>query len=106
MKGIELAERFYLEYGAPMIREKFSEIESALAVGIAGSGSECFGYDDETSRDHDFEAGFCKEGMRPVTFVTKEYPSVWKRGLEPFYPINDEKNNLKTFSKISCLIQF
>ena len=59
MKGIELAERFYLEYGAPMIREKFSEIESVLAVGIAGSGSECFGYDDETSRDHDFEAGFC-----------------------------------------------
>lgn len=41
-----------------------------------------------------FEAGFCKEGMRPVTFVTKEYPAVWKRGLEPFYPINDEKNNL------------
>ena len=59
MKGIELAERFYLEYGAPMIREKFSEIGSVLAVGIAGSGSECFGYDDETSRDHDFEAGFC-----------------------------------------------
>ena len=59
MKGIELAERFYLEYGAPMIHEKFPEIESVLAIGIAGSGSECFGYDDETSRDHDFEAGFC-----------------------------------------------
>jgi hypothetical protein len=42
MKGIELAERFYLEYGAPMIHEKFPEIESALAVGVAGSGSECF----------------------------------------------------------------
>jgi len=59
MKGIELAERFYLEYGAPMIHEKFPEIEEVLAVGIAGSGSECFGYDDETSHDHDFEAGFC-----------------------------------------------
>lgn len=59
MKGIELAERFYFEYGAPMIHEQFPEIESALAIGVAGSGSECFGYDDETSRDHDFEAGFC-----------------------------------------------
>ena len=59
MKGLELAERFYLEYGAPMIHEKFSDIEHLLAVGLAGSGSECFGYDDELSEDHDFEAGFC-----------------------------------------------
>lgn len=59
MKGIELAEKFYIEYGAPMIHEKFPEIESILAVGIAGSGSECFGFDDDISRDHDFEAGFC-----------------------------------------------
>ena len=59
MKGLELAERFYLEYGAPLIHEKFSDIEHLLAVGLAGSGSECFGYDDELSEDHDFEAGFC-----------------------------------------------
>ena len=59
MKGLELSERFYLEYGAPMIHEKFPELEGLIAVGLAGSGSECFGYDDEISRDHDFEAGFC-----------------------------------------------
>ncbi len=59
MKGIELSERFYLEYGAPMIRECFPELEGIVAVGLAGSGSECFGYDDEISKDHDFEAGFC-----------------------------------------------
>lgn len=59
MKGIELSEKFYLEYGAPMIRENFSHIEKYLAVGLAGSGSECMGFDDEISRDHDFEPGFC-----------------------------------------------
>ena len=59
MKGIELCEKFYLEYGAPMLKENFSELEGLIAVGIAGSGSECLGYDDEISRDHDFEAGFC-----------------------------------------------
>lgn len=59
IKGLELCERFYLEYGAPMIRERFGELEGLIAIGLAGSGSECFGYDDEVSRDHDFEAGFC-----------------------------------------------
>ena len=59
MKGLELSERFYLEYGAPMLRECFPELEGIVAVGLVGSGSECFGYDDETSKDHDFEAGFC-----------------------------------------------
>lgn len=59
MKGIELAERFYREVGAPMIREQFPQLEPLVAVGLVGSGSECFGYDDELSQDHDFEPGFC-----------------------------------------------
>jgi hypothetical protein len=59
VKGIELCERFYLEYGAPMLKKSFGELEGLIAVGVAGSGSECLGYDDEISRDHDFEAGFC-----------------------------------------------
>ena len=29
----------------------------------------------------------------PVTVISKEYSSEWKDGAEPFYPINDEKNN-------------
>lgn len=59
MRGIDEARAFYLEYGQRMIREKFPEYESRIAVGLAGHGSECFGYDDELSRDHDFEKGFC-----------------------------------------------
>ena len=59
MKGLELSEKFYYEYGEKMIKENFAEFEKYLAVGLAGSGSECFGYDDEVSQDHDFEPGFC-----------------------------------------------
>ena len=59
MKGLELSRRYYEEYGKPMIREQFPEWEPYLAVGLAGSGSECLGFDDAISEDHDFGPGFC-----------------------------------------------
>lgn len=59
MKGLEIAKKYYEEFGAPMIHEQFPEYEGMIACGLAGSGSECFGFDDDVSRDHDFEPGFC-----------------------------------------------
>ena len=59
MKGIELSEKFYKECGAPMIKNEFPELEGVIAVGLVGAGSECFGFDDDISHDHDFEPGFC-----------------------------------------------
>ena len=59
MNGLELSRTFYEQYGAPMLREQFPEIEGLVAVGLIGSGSECLEFDDEVSRDHDFEPGFC-----------------------------------------------
>lgn len=32
-------------------------------------------------------------GKQPKTVITKEYPDTWTRQKEPYYPINDEKNN-------------
>ncbi len=58
MNGIELSEKYYETYGKPMLEEQFPEILPYLACGICGSGSECFGYDDAVSQDHDYEPGF------------------------------------------------
>ncbi len=30
----------------------------------------------------------------PKTVISKEYSTEWKEGMEPYYPVNDEKNNL------------
>ena len=59
MKGLELAEKYYIAFGESMIREQFPEWEGRIAAGLTGSGSECYGYDDEVSGDQDFEPGFC-----------------------------------------------
>lgn len=57
--GLELCEAFYREFGVPMIQTRFPAYESVIAAGLVGEGSECFGFDDEISRDHDFGPGFC-----------------------------------------------
>ncbi len=33
-------------------------------------------------------------GIQEKTVVTREYPAAWKKGDEPYYPVNDEKNTL------------
>ncbi len=32
-------------------------------------------------------------GTQPVTVISREYSTEWTPGMEPYYPINDEKNN-------------
>ena len=59
MNGLELSRAFYDECGKPMLEAQFHDLLPFLAVGLFGSGSECFGYDDSISRDHDYEPGFC-----------------------------------------------
>ena len=59
MRGLEKARELYEFRGRELIHRLFPEYEDKIAVGLAGHGSECFGYDDELSEDHDFEEGFC-----------------------------------------------
>lgn len=58
MKGMELSKKYYEAYGKPMLAG-FPELEHEFAAGLIGRGSECFGFDDEISRDHDFGPSFC-----------------------------------------------
>ena len=32
-------------------------------------------------------------GKQPTTIISREYSSEWKPGVEPYYPVNNEKNN-------------
>lgn len=78
ISGMELCRAYYEAYGKPMIAEQFPEYEGKIAVGLAGEGSDCFGFDDEWSRDHDWGPGFC-------LWVTDETYQTIGRELEAAY---------------------
>ena len=59
MKGLDEAQKFFEEYGRKMLLNDFPDCCERVAAGLVGHGSECFGFDDELSRDHDFGIGFC-----------------------------------------------
>lgn len=59
MKGLVLSERYFYELGLPMLAEKYPGYQERIAAGLVGEGSECFGFDDEISRDHDWGPSFC-----------------------------------------------
>lgn len=55
---LDLCEDFYKEYGVPMLLKKFPQYEKRIAVALFGEGSECFGFEDTISLDHDCGPGF------------------------------------------------
>lgn len=50
-----------------------------------------------TDLDHPYtriiEHKFFEFGTQAKTVITREYSQEWKQGMEPYYPVNDKKNN-------------
>ena len=59
MKGLELARVSFERVGLPVLEREVPHLLPRMAFGLAGEGSECFGFDDALSGDHDWGAGFC-----------------------------------------------
>jgi hypothetical protein len=58
LTAMELTRRYYIDIAEPQLKKEFPELYAVLAAGLVGNGSECFGYDDEISRDHDWGIDF------------------------------------------------
>ena len=59
MKGLELSRAYWEKCALPLFRRELPAFLERAAVGLVGEGSECFGFDDEISQDHDWGPGFC-----------------------------------------------
>lgn len=54
-----MSRAFWNDLGKPLLAGAYSAYQGRIAAGLVGYGSECFGFDDEFSRDHDFAPRFC-----------------------------------------------
>lgn len=59
VSGLKLARAFWTQMGKPMIAAKYPQYAGRIAAGLVGHGSECYGFDDAYSQDHDFGPRFC-----------------------------------------------
>ncbi|WP_029759502.1 DUF4037 domain-containing protein [Fusobacterium nucleatum] len=59
IKGLELSKRYFYDIVLPEFEKKLKDILPLCAFGLVGEGSECYGYDDELSQDHDFGPSVC-----------------------------------------------
>ncbi len=41
-------------------------------------------------------------GTQPKTVITREYPADWQEGMEPYYPVNDQRNQ-ELYEKYAAL---
>lgn len=53
LNGLEKAE-FVFGYASEFLKESFPDIYKRSCFALVGTGSECLGFDDKTSEDHDF----------------------------------------------------
>ena len=59
VSGLKLARAFWTQVGKPMITAQYPQYVGRIAAGLVGHGSECYGFDDAYSQDHDFGPRFC-----------------------------------------------
>lgn len=59
MTALEISRGYYFDCCEPVLLREVPELVPRLAAGLVGEGSECFGWDDGLSRDHDWGLRVC-----------------------------------------------
>ncbi|MCR0204563.1 UDP-galactopyranose mutase [[Clostridium] innocuum] len=87
-----------LEYRSLRFEEEVLDIENYQGNAVVNYNSADEPYTRIIEHKH-FEYG-----TQEKTIITREYPMAWQKGDEPFYPINDDKNN-ELYAKYKALAE-
>ena len=87
--NLERSREFYETLGKKMIHEKFPQFENRIAVGMVGEGSDCYGFDDEISMDHDYEVGFC------MWLTNEDYEAIGEELQKEYDQLSSSVDRLK-----------
>lgn len=74
-RGLDMAESYFFHVCYPVLKENFARWLPRMAAGLIGEGSECYGFDDKLSRDHDFGPSF-------QIFIPKEDMDIYGNDLQ------------------------
>ncbi|MDQ1143769.1 UDP-galactopyranose mutase [Bacillus sp. SORGH_AS 510] len=88
-----MIDQFY-EYKFGTLEYRSLHFESSILDQGNYQGNAVVNYTDaETPYTRIIEHKHFEFGNQPKTIITKEYPCAWQKGDEPYYPMNDKKNN-------------
>lgn len=84
----------YFDYQYGVLEYRSLEFETTVLDTANYQGNAVVNYTDrETLYTRIIEHKHFEFGSQDKTVITREYPKDWKIGDEPYYPINDDKNN-------------
>ncbi len=84
-KGMDLCRSYVEEIAYPDFEKKYPYLIGRVAFGLVGEGSDCLGFDDEWSMDHDFGPGFCLFLEQDDFEIYGSELQEWYEGLEKEY---------------------
>ena len=94
VSGLKLARAFWTQMGKPMIAAKYPQYAGCIAAGLVGHGSECYGFDDAYSQDHDFGPRFC------LWLTDEDYAAIGEQ-LEADYEALPRKFSVDTQGRVT-----
>ena len=95
IKGIDLSRNFYEEYFKTIIDVKYPSYRERIAVGLVGKGSDCYGFDDALSLDHDYGPGFC------VWLTKEDFDQIGQELQKEYDNLPDEYEGVKRAPVVS-----
>ncbi len=87
--GLKLAKSYYEQVLLPFFTQYAPECLSRMTIGLVGEGSDCLGFDDEISQDHDFGPGLC------IWLTHADYETYGEKILHLYASLPEEFNGYR-----------